>query len=382
MSWARKSDWMGLDPYDIREKQDFIPKIVGSGTLKRILGVACKKKALQRIVGIKPRWNSKGVGLFLQSYSLDFRVKHSEQSILDARRCIDILNRLNLSPKYPFGWGYPFDWSSRLRIPSNTAVGTCVVEVGRGFWEFYKATGERRWLDSCMGICEHFINNHNIDRDVGKDAICFSYTPIDDFHIHNLNLMVGSFLAKVGKELEMENYRELAVKCANYAILEMDIDGGLTYWGSDQYRGEKQDSYHTGFEARSLLEIYKATGYEPAFNAAKKRYGFFCANFMGDDGATWRNQCSPDKIDIHGCAEAILLHSEMTKVGIDTASRLEASIDWTLGNMRNPDGTFAYRLSRKNGNVKIDRTCYIRWGQAWMLLALVTARNILLEYTE
>ena len=39
---------------------------------------------------------------------------------------------------------------------------------------------------------------------------------------------------------------------------------------------------------------------------------------------------------------------------------------WTKNNMQDKDGHFYYRLTKRG----LDKTAFIRWGQAWMMRAL------------
>jgi len=41
--------------------------------------------------------------------------------------------------------------------------------------------------------------------------------------------------------------------------------------------------------------------------------------------------------------------------------------EWTVSHMQDAEGCFYYRIGE---NRSVDRTAYIRWGQAWMIRAL------------
>jgi hypothetical protein len=70
--------------------------------------------------------------------------------------------------------------------------------------------------------------------------------------------------------------------------------------------------------------------------------------------------------DIHHFAQGILTFSCLNKIdnsGIHFAHVITA---WTLGNMYSSQGYFNFRKGRSF----VNRIDYIRWAQAWMLLAL------------
>jgi len=372
--WVKKRQWKGYDPYDIQEL--FLKHRYPRG-FSRLVCLLCKIQYGRKILRLHPRWNMKGLGLFLQAYCLLYKQTGETRYLDNARQCAEILLSNTLKPKYPFGWGHPFDWQSRILMPVGTSFTTLETQIADGFWLLYHCTGEEKWLQVCHEICNHWINNYNIDRNVGDNAICFSYSNIDKFHVHNSNLGVGAILAKVGSEIGEEYYLMMAKQCANYAILEMRDDGRLNYWGSDQTERNHEDNYHAGFEIRYLLMIAKTTKYLDAEEAAQRRYNYYCANFIGPNGEPWRNPASDDIVDIHGCAEALLVHSFMIPYNQGAKDRLIRSFTWTLEKMQNKDGSFAYKQYRNKRWKQYDRTPYMRWGQAWMMLGLVTARDAL-----
>ena len=87
-----------------------------------------------------------------------------------------------------------------------------------------------------------------------------------------------------------------------------------------------------------------------------------------EDGAVryFHNRTYP--IDIHCVAQSILTLLEFQDLDSTNLRTVDLVYDWTMGNMWDQAGFFYYRMLRM---VKI-RTPYMRWSQAWMLLALTT----------
>ena len=130
-----------------------------------------------------------------------------------------------------FCWGYPFDWQSIIFIPKDTPSAVVSTIVGDGLWELYQTTFNKKYIDACESICRFLVNKLNID-DMGHKGLCFSYTPIDDYHVHNANLFCGEFLSRVGKERGNTDWLKLAERVADYAISEQNEDGSIFYWGN------------------------------------------------------------------------------------------------------------------------------------------------------
>jgi len=74
---------------------------------------------------------------------------------------------------------------------------------------------------------------------------------------------------------------------------------------------------------------------------------------------------APDQtypVDIHDVAQSIIT---FTDVGDMTFAR--KIIDFSFTQMFNGKDEFYYKLSRSG---KVNKTAFIRWGQAWMFIAL------------
>lgn len=305
-----------------------------------------------------------------------YEVTKEEKYLSKARDCLNWLNN-NYSKGYTGKcWGYPFNWQSIRFIPKGTPSSVVSSIVGDGYWKFYWLTKDKKYLSDCEGICEFFVNNLNIDK-VDSNRICFSYTPIDDFHVHNANLFVAEFLLRVGKEVSNDDYTALGLNAANYALSELNDDGSLFYWGKiqDHYHPGHLDHYHSGFEIRSLYSIWKITGEVKFYQAVKRYYGFYLANFFDDKSIPKLTPESRYPINIHGCAEAILCNAILSDDFPEGKEYLENALAWTTDNMQDEEGWFYYMIrkpKRIEWKVKIP---YIRWGQAWMLRGLCETYN-------
>ena len=73
-------------------------------------------------------------------------------------------------------------------------------------------------------------------------------------------------------------------------------------------------------------------------------------------------------IDIHCVAQSIITPIVLRHLCADNIGLSETVFRWTMDNMWDPRGFFYYRVLRF-GTI---RTSYMRWSQAWMLLAMAT----------
>lgn len=376
--WVQRNGWAGYDPYDLHHWHLQFPQFLRNNKYLRYscrLPLYAERRhpyLVRRLLRIQKRIFPMAMGLFTESYVRMYEYFNKDEYLQLAKECASWLVD-NVAKGYKgYGWGLPIDWQSRILIPMGTPCGTVGAICGEGFWRLYEVTGDDKHLDVCRKICEGFIHDLNIDH-LDEHTLCFSYTPLDNFHVHNLNLMIAPFLVKVGKRLGQSSYQDLAKRAANYALKEQRDDGSLSYWGKDQSTCFQSDHYHSSFEIRALHSLWKLTGEDRYYSAVDRYYGYYRNNFLSEDGAPFRNPRDSKVIDIHGCAEALICNAQLASDFPQARQLLEKSSRWTIENMQSPSGYFIYRIISKNGRQRRLDVPYIRWGQAWMMRGLTAA---------
>lgn len=380
--WVHHNGWAGYDPYDVRHWYANLPRFLRhEGPIRYLAKLPIYMEAyrpleIRRILGVKQRVYPKAMGLFTDAYARMYTLFNDEGYLQLAEKTAQwLINHVSRGYKGA-GWGLPIDWQSRIFIPQGTPCGIVGVICGEGFWRLYEATGESRYLEWCCKICEGFLRDLNIDRMAG-DAVCFSFTPLDHFHVHNANLWIGSFLVKVGRHMGIEEYQEYGIRAAEYALLEQRRDGSLAYWGRDQDIDGARDHYHSGFEMRALHSIWTLTGENRFFEAVKRYFENYISDFFDEDGAPWRNPGDHRVVDIHGCAEAMICNAQLSDDFVKAKEILESTSEWIIKHMQAASGYFIYRIVRNKGKLRQIDIPYIRWGQAWMMRGLAGVLEML-----
>ena len=421
--WVVRNGWAGYDPYDVKGTRmyirllrhsygyapalpsltDFLKPMCDRLTrggwrlrqvarlfdivLDRAAGacwrhlVRCENRhprLVRRILFIRRKVNAKGIGLFAKAYLTLYESSgRKEHAFLErALWCLDWLEN-NTSPGYSgMCWGYPFDWQSRVVFfPRNTPSAVVSTVVGNAFLMAHEVLGDSRYLDVAESICSFISDDLNVD-EINDKTLCFSYTPLDNMHIHNANLMAAEFLIRVGKKTQDERFVDRGMRAANYALMEQNEDGSLYYFGriDDHLDPKRIDHYHSGFEMRALYGIWQSTGSERFFDALERYYDFYLKNLVISDGEgiAPRKWCKGDAnpVDIHVCAEGILLNSVLART-FERASEVARGLHaWVVPRMQTTEGWFIYMIERIDGRDVRVEIPYIRWGQAWMMLAL------------
>jgi len=383
-NWVRRNGWAGYDPYDLHHWHLQLPKFLREAKYFRHLSKLPLRAEgrypyfVRRALRIKKRIFPKAMGLFTESYTRMYEYFGNDEYLQIAEECAAWL--VDNVPKghKGYGWGLPIDWQSLIFIPKGTPCGIVSVICGEGFWKLHQSTGKSEYLEYCCHVCDGFLRDLNID-EFADGSICFSFTPLDHFHVHNPNIWIASYLVKIGQHIENQEYIAHGLKAAEYALIEQRQDGSLTYWGRDQDITGALDHYHSGFEIRALHSLWKLTGAEKFKRALTRFYDYYILRFIGEDGAPLRNPGDPTLIDIHGCAEALICNAQLSDDFPQAKEILKKSARWTINNMQSPDGYFIYRILSKNGRDRRIDIPYIRWGQAWMMRGLTAALDGLKE---
>ncbi|MBG0775029.1 MAG: glycosyltransferase [Desulfovibrionaceae bacterium] len=387
VGWLDANGWDGWDPYDLpdyllqREKAgNVLSENVKNdyNTLEKLDPVGLRKR-----LKIAPKRIPKGLGLLLGARVRLYRATGDATHLDEAERLADWLLEHPSAGYENLCWGYPFDWQSQILIPRDTPSVVVSAVVGDGLWQLWTVTREKRLLHACGSICRFVTEDLHRD-DMGAQGVCFSYTPIDDFHVHNANLLGAEFLARMGRETGRGDWTELASRAADYALAEQNADGSIFYWGRKQdYVPRHLDHYHSGFEIRALHGLWHHLGREDLRGAYLRYLDFWKRTYVRADGAPVSRPGAPFPVNIHGAAEGALLcatlapeHPELLATGRDILA-------WTAAHMQHAEGWFGHLWSPEAGPGKPENGMdipHLRWGQGWMLRALAEyfcARRVL-----
>jgi hypothetical protein len=375
--WIEKSGFIGYDPYDIKEKT-WVIWLTRQGSTYRFLAVIRElvfelfytfPVFSRKVFHVRPRTNAKAMGLLAASYLDLYSILSDDKYLHLAETCLTWLKKNAADLNTGMGWGYPFDWQSKMLIPAGTPNGIVTTAAGEAFWKHYQLFKDPESLDYCIRIGE-FLSALPVDQ-VQQDQICFSYTPLFINHVHNLNLFVAEFLIKTGMATGNSAWAEMGNQAVNYTLSNQLESGAFDYNGPPEKLLEHYDHYHTGFVLRMLHSIWRLTGRMDVFTALEKCYAHYRSAFFENEVIP---KLTPDKkyrIDIHSCAESVCCLCDLSTVYSDSLAQAERTLHWTIQNLQDRSGYFYYGFlkSRFTGLPFKSKIPYIRWGQAWMLRA-------------
>ncbi len=103
----------------------------------------------------------------------------------------------------------------------------------------------------------------------------------------------------------------------------------------------------------------------------QRGFEFYRTRFFRQDGAARYFHDSTYPIDIHAVAQSILTPLELNGHDPADVQLSRTAFRWAMNHMWDDRGFFYYRVLR----LCTIRTSYMRWSQAWMLLALSALLN-------
>jgi hypothetical protein len=362
LSYVESGDYAGYDPYDALNS----PIIHWLCSRSRWAGLGATQffrrcpLNLRPIFGVPKGHNPKGIGLFLWGCAKLYGIDRQPAYLERIHHLLDLLEVLK-SPGYSGNcWGYNFDWRSRtFYVPKFTPTVVNSAFIGHALLDTYECTRLPRALDMAVSIKDFLLKDLN--RMAEGSSFCFSYTPLDEYAVHNANLLGASLLIRLADRIEDTSLQDPALSALAYSMKYQRPDGSWPY--SEKKGFGWIDSFHTGFNLQAI-RCFLDAGRSPEHQAAyRKGVEYYAANFFLSDGTPkyYPDQTYP--IDIHSPTQAICFFARAHPEHWDLVERIAG---WMMKNMYDGNGRFYFR----KGRFWTNRISYMRWSQAWAFHAL------------
>jgi hypothetical protein len=362
--YIERRDFSGYDPYDALnsplsriypfDRKYF--RIALTQLLRR-----CPLN-VRPLLGIRPDHNPKALGLFLEGYASLYRMDAAKETKRLAEALVALLDRYKARNSTGNGWGYNFDWQSKVFfIPKYTPTIVNSAFIGHALLDAWETMKIQKALDLVLPIKDFILKDLN--RLVEGDSICFSYTPLDHYAVHNANLLGASLLCRISSYTNDSETRQIALVALAYSMHYQQEDGAWKY--SEQHGSSWIDSFHTGFNLESIRWFLRFNAAGHYVDAYRKGVRFYAENFFLDDGTPkyYHNRIYP--IDIHSPAQAISFFSGEGKEYRELTERI---LNWMMKNMYSSKGYFYFR----KGKLFTNKIPYMRWSQAWAFRGLTS----------
>jgi hypothetical protein len=367
LAYCQSHDWAGYDPYDALNSRLLValpflrfrpPQLVLTQALKR------SPINLRRVMLIPQTQNPKALALFLGAFLKLAKLGALSDADL-VRQMIDRLIDLRSDTVPYWCWGYSFPWQTRGAIVARGAPNlVCTSFVATSLLDAYEERHESRCLDIAIGAAEYIVDR--LYWTDGRSA-GFAYpTPSTRIQIHNANFLGAAFLCRAYAHTGETRFLESALAAARYSAARQHSDGSWSY--GDSPTEQWIDNFHTGYNLCALQSVARSAETTEFDSCVQHGFQFYRSHFFRQDGAPryFHNRTYP--IDIHAVAQSIITLLALSPLDRTSAPVAHAVFEWAMRHMWDPRGFFYYRVLRF-GTI---RTSYMRWSQAWMLLAIST----------
>jgi hypothetical protein len=372
IDYCRANDWAGYDPYDALNSRIFVAIRFLDHRLPRLVLTQALKRSpvnLRRFLYIPKTQNPKAIALFLSSFiGLERGGAGSQRPDIDFM--IQRLRDLRSPGTDYWCWGYSFPWQTRTIVVRSGAPNlVCTTFVANALLDAYEHSGDMQCLSMALSAAKYIVDELYWSE---GDACGFSYPlPSLRSRVHNANFLAAALLCRTHTHTHDEKFLVPALHVTRYSASKQRPDGFWPYGETPSQRWI--DNFHTGYNLCALQAIgrYAAT---TEFNGALQRgYEFYRRHFFRADGEVRYFHDRNYPIDVHCVAQSIITLLKFRELDTGNLQMARSVLQWALTHLWDDRGFFYYRILRLSAN----RISYMRWSQAWMLLAM----TMLLEHS-
>jgi hypothetical protein len=369
LAYCRQNNWAGHDPYDALNSRLFRALPVLDSRIPRLALTQILKRSpinVRSLALVPKTQNPKAMALFLRALLQlpDTILTESAESREDlVRYMIDRIVALRAAGTSYWAWGYSFPWQGRfILVPADAPNLVCTNFVAEALLDAYDQQHDERCLTMAVGAAEYIL--HDLYWIEG-DRAGFSY-PMPGLRgeTHNANLLAAALFCRIYKHTGEKKFLEPALRVVRQAVAKQHQDGSWLYGEHPSQRWI--DNFHTGYNLEALHSIGRSletSEFEPSM---RRGFEFYRAHFFREDGAAKYFHDRAYPLDIHCVAQSILTLLEFRDPHPGNVELAHSVFAWAMNHMWDERGYFYYRVLR----LCTIRTSYMRWSQAWMLLAL------------
>ena len=319
----------------------------------------------------------KGMTLFAQAYASLYSTTGDERYLHEMQNAVEYIKGKSLKEKYGYDcWAshyYPYTGIDRstlsLETPDIIGTGQAIIAL----IESYKITKNAIEREIAASAVEYLAEELFID---DAEMPFFKYTGSDECPTDiTLNASAQATEA-ISAFLALEYHSNLQSICekASGTLLQTQRDDGA--WVYSMYRNGStkrvQLDFHHGYIIDGLLAYLPySDDQENIRNCITRASDYYQNVLFKDDGRSYYRYPLPYPIDIHNQAQGIITFSKLSCLDrkyVDVASKIAL---WTIENMQDHSGYFYYQ----KWPIITNKIPHMRWGQAWMILALAEIMN-------
>lgn len=368
--YIEKQGFKGFDPYDVLCSK-FPFRLFGRWG--EVLAIQFQKRNpinIRPLLGIKKEYNAKAIGLLLESYVTLEKLELQKDFKSQSKFFFSFLKD-TISPGFNGAcWGYPFAWSTTEKhLPANAPNVVVTAFAVRGLYKYYEKTKDPTAAELIHSAARFVYMD--LPRNESSVGTFFSYTPFQQDCCYNASLFAAEILARSSAISKNDSYQTLAVSAVEFVVKQQHDDGHWNYSRNLKTGEERvQIDFHQGYVIDSVFLIAQLLKIENQSwnNAVSAGTKFYREKQFLDSGQSLWRIPKAFPVDIHNQSQGIITFSRMSHLDPSYLPFANTIAAWTKMNMQHASGYFYYRKLKAYTN----KISYLRWSNAWMLLALVT----------
>ena len=368
LAYCRANDWAGYDPYDAVNSRVFVALPFLNSRLPRLVLTQALKRSpinIRRLLLIPRTQNPKAIALFLSAFLKLSRIGMAEPTEF-VELMIERLIALRSQGIPYWCWGYSFPWQTRtIVVPTGAPNLVCTSFAASALLDAYEQRQDSRCLAMAVSAAEYILDE--LYWTDGSSIAGFSY-PLPHLRnqVPNANFLGAALLCRVYKHTGEQKFLGPALRVARYSSAKQHTDGSWYYGEAPSQRWI--DNFHTGYNLCALQSIGRDAETSEFESCLRRGFEFYRAHFFREDGAPkyFHNRTYP--VDIHCVAQSIITLLAFRDRDPTSVLLARSVCRWAMDHMWDERGFFYYRVLP----ICTIRTSYMRWSQAWMLLAMST----------
>jgi hypothetical protein len=366
LDYCRENDWAGYEPYDALNSRVVAALPMLDSRIPRLILTQFLKRSpinIRPALRIPKTQNPKALGLFLSAL-----VNLSRAGMLadtaDIPNLVERLVALKSQDSPYWCWGYNFPWQTRsICVPRWAPNVVCTTFAAAGLLDVFEHNQDQNMLSMALNAAEYILNELYWTE---GDVCGFCYPlPTSRSRVNNANLLAAALLCRIYTLTDQERFLAPALRAARYTVAQQYPNGRWDYGPAPTQKWV--DNFHTGFNLSALRSIGRLLGTSEFEESVVRGFRFYRDHFFREDGAVRYYHDRTYPIDTHCVAQSIITLLDLRDLDPANTDLVHSVCKWANDHMWDEmRGYFYYRILRSC----TIRTSYMRWTQAWMLLAL------------
>jgi hypothetical protein len=318
----------------------------------------------------------KGVALFVQAYSNMYWLTRNDSYKEKIQKGLDFIISKSLSQKFGYDcWAshyYPYVTTDKNSLECNTPdiIGTCqsIIALTLG----HKIIADHEYREAALSA-SHFLMDILYQQNDKFNFYKYSISEETEEIVPNAS---AHALEALSATLNIEDNMKVRNNCNEIirSLINMqNSDGSWIYsMYPDGSKKRIQLDFHQGYMINGLLSYLPFLSNPNEINKRIIKAAEFYKNILfRRDGSSCYRYPLPFPVDIHNQAQGIITFSKLGRINRNYLDFANMISKWTIKNMQDKSGFFNYQ----KWPIISNKIPHMRWGQAWMLLAITTMLN-------